>query len=73
MGEVVDWGIYTSGQCYQRILCKKIEENDQIIWKAKIEKSKTNPSLNGKEYITMTKDKKTDKIEWFGFDWNMFR
>jgi hypothetical protein len=73
VGSVVDWGKNTAAQMYQRFYCEKIEENDIITWKLTVKKSKSDPSLTGKEYIIMTKNLKTDEIKWNGFDWSIFR
>jgi len=70
---IADWGKYTRAQCFQRIKCEKRDLKDKIEWVAIIEKSKGDPTMTGNEIIVMEKDKKTNKVIWKGFDWELFR
>lgn len=67
-----DWEKHTSDMLFQKIKCwrdEKVEDGNKVVYiKAKIEKSKTNIKLEGKEFVIakITQKPKSSESEWYG-------
>jgi len=58
--------IKTHQMAHQRLILSRIEQVDKVVFRAKIDKSKCNVQLEGKEIDFCTVDKKTGKAVWEG-------
>lgn len=54
----------TNQMIHQRIICKKVENLDRVEFVAKIDKSKYDITLEGKEYVFASVNPETNKFTW---------
>lgn len=67
-GYTPEWEKSTPGLMFQKLSAERVEKGKIVEWKVKVDKSKTNSALEGKEYIVLKVDhtKKEPEVEWSG-------